>query len=74
VVEDYERNKKLIDLTAQPKEVKEEIDRDIMTMVEKEPRKQVGTSFIIFCGKHQLVKLVDYADTFGDILSKGYKQ
>jgi len=72
VIEDYERNRKLIDLTAQPEEIRNEIDRDIMKRVKKAAKSQVGTQFILFCGKQELDKLVEYAETFADIFSKEY--
>jgi len=73
VVDDYERNKVLIDLTAQPDKIKKEIDTDIISQLNRKTISQVGTHFIVFCGKHELVKLLDFTDSYVSILNRPYK-
>lgn len=64
VMDDYHRNKQLIDLTAQPEELKEVIDDTIKTNVNIDVISQVGIRFLKFCGKHQLNKLSESATEF----------
>lgn len=57
VRDDYERNVKLIDLTAQPDNIRNSIDESITTMVRLSPVPQIGFHWMKFCGKYELVKL-----------------
>jgi 5'-3' exonuclease len=70
VLDDYNRNKTLIDLTAQPSEIRQLID-EVINNAPKHDRPMIGTHFLKFCGKHNLVKLSDQATEFGRILSGG---
>jgi len=64
VVKDrYEANKLLIDLTQQPDDIKQALDQTIAEALAREPRKQVGTEFLRFCGKWQLMELSKYPDS-----------
>lgn len=55
VIEDYERNRHLIDLTAQPDWIKAELDRVITEAKDvKLTKAQVGIHFMKFCGAHGL--------------------
>jgi 5'-3' exonuclease len=47
----YERNRTLIDLTAQPQDVKDKVDNAIRTGVRTTTTPQVGVHFMKFCGK-----------------------
>jgi len=62
VLDDYNRNKTLIDLTAQPAHIKEEITKTIIENSKPKNKGQVGLYFLKFCGKHDLVKLSENAD------------
>ena len=73
VIDDYERNRTLIDLTAQPEDVKMVIDRSIMEQLSHRDIGQVGVRFLKFCGKHDLVKLSALAEQFGRWLNEPYK-
>jgi hypothetical protein len=73
VIDDYERNKTLIDLTAQPEDVKMVIDRSIMEQLSHRDIGQVGVRFLKFCGKYDLVKLSAQAEQFGRWLNEPYK-
>jgi len=59
VIDRYELNRKLIDLTAQPLEIQQYLDSTIIETTQKEPVKQVGIRFMKFCGKYDLQKLSD---------------
>jgi 5'-3' exonuclease len=72
VLDDYQRNVTLVDLTAQPEDVKMEIDTAIKEQVSHKDVGQVGIKFLKFCGKYDLVKLSENADSFGGWMNKTY--
>lgn len=70
----YEQNKELIDLTAQPDEVKEFIDDYILNELQnKEKKKQIGFHFLKFAGKYELIKISERKEQFLDFLNAEYK-
>ena len=69
----YEANKQLIDLTAQPQEIKDILDTTISTQVQKESTNQVGLHLLKFCGKWNLARISDDVKTHSDYLSASYK-
>lgn len=75
VLDDYERNRKLIDLTAQPDDVKQQIFETIAdnTTVEKNIN-QVGIRLIKFCTLYDLRKIIDQIESFAEPLNARYKQ
>lgn len=73
VSEDFQRNKQLIDLAAQPGPVKDNIDTTILSL-ETKSNPQIGLRFMKFCGQHDLIKLSEYATQHADWLSAKYKQ
>jgi 5'-3' exonuclease len=72
VLDDYERNRMLIDLTAQPVDVKAAVDACIREQVSHKDVGMVGVHFMRFCGKYELTKLSDHADTVGRWLNATY--
>lgn len=72
VLDDFERNRTLIDLTAQPEEIKIIIDQSILEQLSHRDVGQVGVRFLRFCGKFDLIKLSEQADQFGKWLNKSY--
>ena len=72
VLDDYERNCTLIDLTAQPADIKLLVDTAIHEQISHKDVGQVGTHFLRFCGKYDLVKLSESADSIGRWLNKTY--
>jgi len=72
VLDDYERNCKLVDLTMQPDWVKEEMDDALSTLIHKEKVPQVGMHFLKFCGKFELTKLSEQADVIAKWLNSAY--
>jgi hypothetical protein len=72
VLDDYERNVKLVDLTAQPDEIKESIDACIRQTVNVNVPSQIGTYFLKFCGKYDLAKISEQAGSYADWMKKEY--
>ena len=73
VKDDYERNRVLIDLTAQPQEIKDLVDARIRESVRVDTTPQVGIHFMRFCGKYELTKISDQADVYAKWLNSSYK-
>jgi 5'-3' exonuclease len=73
VRDDYERNVTLIDLTAQPEEIRKQVDTAIHDTVKLDHIPQVGIHFMKFCGKYELTKISDQAETYARWLNAPYK-
>ena len=73
VLDDYERNRTLIDLTAQPEDVKATVDAAIREQISHKDVGQVGVRFMQFCGKYELNKCSESADSFGRWMNETYK-
>lgn len=73
VLDDYERNRTLIDLAAQPESVKATVDHAIREQISHKDVGQVGSHFLRFCGKYELTKCSDIADQFGRWLNQTYQ-
>lgn len=69
----YERNKMLIDLTAQPQDIKDAVDTAIVNNVRTTTVPQVGIHFMKFCGKYELTKISEQADAYAKWLNKPYQ-
>jgi len=72
VLEDYQRNMHIIDLTAQPDYIKTELDNAIVEQVQKEAKSQVGIHFMKLCGKWDMVRLSERANDHAEYLNKSY--
>ena len=72
VRDDYERNRVLIDLTAQPDDVKLSVDKNIREGLRTTTTPQVGIHLMRFCGKYELNKISDNADTYAKWLNSPY--
>lgn len=72
VRECYERNKMLIDLTAQPQEIKDKVDQRIKESVRVTTTPQVGVHFMKFCGKYELTKISEQAEAYAKWLNTPY--
>ena len=68
----YERNRILIDLTAQPDEIKQAVDQRIRESVRVTTVSQVGIHFMKFCGKYELTKISEQAETYSRWLNNPY--
>ena len=73
VLDDYDRNRTLIDLTAQPDNIKATVDAAIREQVSHRDVGMVGAHFLKFCGKYDLTKLSEQADSIGRWLNQTYK-
>ena len=72
VLDDYQRNMQLIDLTAQPDNIKSVLDEAIVGQVQKDKKAQVGVHFMKFCGKHSLDNVSKNASDHAEYLNRGY--
>jgi hypothetical protein len=72
VRDDYERNKSIIDLSAQPEHIKSILDETIATAVQREKHPMVGPHFMKFCGKYGLQKASDNAQQHTEWLAASY--
>ena len=72
VLDDYHRNKTLIDLTAQPDDIKDVLDEAITKQVQKVPASQVGVHFLRFCGKWDLQRISTSAESHSEYLNNAY--
>ena len=72
VLDDYERNRILVDLTAQPDEIKVKIFDTVSKGIETKNRPMIGAQFLKFCGKYDLVKLSDNASSIAEWLCATY--
>jgi 5'-3' exonuclease len=73
VRDDYERNRMLIDLTAQPDDIKALVDNTIIDGVRIDTTPQVGVHFMRFCGKYELNKISENAEAYAKWLNSPYK-
>ena len=73
VLDDYERNRTLVDLTAQPQELKVYIDSAIEDQLEsKNNGTMVGAKFLKFCGKYELNRIAEDVTRYAEWLQRGY--
>jgi 5'-3' exonuclease len=72
VLDDYQRNVVLVDLTAQPDNIKAKIAETIATNSTAKDVAQIGTKFLKFCGKYDLKRITDNAQNYIDFLKAGY--
>jgi hypothetical protein len=69
VLDDYQRNVTLVDLSAQPAEIRQLIDETVGAAVPRQSP-MIGTEFLRFCGRHDLVKISEQAAYYVDIFTK----
>jgi 5'-3' exonuclease len=72
VLDDYQRNVTLVDLTAQPDDIKVKIAETIAAGAVKRSRPMVGGQFLKFCGKYELNRLSEHATQYSEFLSAEY--
>jgi 5'-3' exonuclease len=72
VRDDYERNRMLIDLTAQPQDIKDQVDQRIRESIRVTTTPQVGVHFMKFCCKYELDKISQQADAYAKWLNNPY--
>jgi hypothetical protein len=74
VLDDYERNRVLVDLTAQPDAIKIKMAETIAAAQVPKNMPMVGAQFLKFCGKYDLIKLSDNASAISEWLMASYPQ
>ncbi len=72
VLDDYNRNVTLCDLTAQPQEIKEIINNTIKQASFPKSVSQVGMKLIKFCGKWNMQKIADQSSLYSESLNARY--
>lgn len=72
VLDRYEENRRLIDLRAQPEEIKLEAIQAIMQSLQKEPVSNVGFNFMKFCGLHELNSVLKSPQEICAVLNQRY--
>jgi 5'-3' exonuclease len=73
VLDDYERNVKLIDLTAQPEDIKNKINETITAQTD-EPKNvsQVGIRLLKFCQLYDMKRMMDTIQTYAEPFQARY--
>lgn len=73
VKEEYERNRVLVDLRAQPEKFREQFVETIIQEVDKPRVSNVGIHFLRFCNEWELNNISKYPDEYAQILNTPYK-
>ena len=73
VLDDYNRNVTLCDLTAQPADIKEIINTTINDLVSKEVT-QVGMRLMKFCARWDMQRIADNAAQYANPLQARYNK
>jgi len=68
----FERNRILIDLSAQPDEIIEEMDKIISDAIQVRENNQIGLHLLKFCGKYELTRISDHPSDYTPFLSASY--
>lgn len=74
VIDDYKRNCVLVDLSAQPDDIRKVINETITKHSVARKNTMVGAHFLRFCGKYNLVKLSEQAATYSAVLGTAYPE
>jgi hypothetical protein len=74
VLDDYQRNVVIVDLTAQPDDIKVHIATTIAENSVVKTTPQIGKKFLKFCGKYDLKRISDNIQNFVDFLSAPYPE
>jgi 5'-3' exonuclease len=75
VLEDYERNRRLIDLSYQPEDIKQLINETIAAGIKADKNiGQIGLRLMKFCGLYDLKKIAEQAQSYAEPLNARYKQ
>jgi 5'-3' exonuclease len=72
VLDDYQRNVTLCDLTAQPADIREIINNTIAENAKPKEVSQVGMRLMKFCAKWDMQRIADQAATFAEPLQARY--
>jgi hypothetical protein len=69
----YNLNRKLIDLRAQPEELKNEFKKSITECVNKPRIASVGVHLMKFCSKWDLKRILDNVTSYARVLNSYYE-
>lgn len=72
VLDDYNRNRQLIDLRAQPEEIRSIMTETISASQKPKSVGQVGVKFLRFCGKYRLEKLSQNPEVHANMFNASY--
>lgn len=72
VLDDYHRNVILVDLTAQPEDIRVKMFETIATNSVPLARPMIGAHFLKFCGKYDLIKMSEQTNIFVKFLEASY--
>jgi hypothetical protein len=72
VMDDYQRNRVLVDLTAQPADIREIINTAIAQGAKPKEVTQVGIRLLKFCQLYDLQKIADQAQAYAEPLNAKY--
>jgi hypothetical protein len=73
VMDDYERNRRLIDLSHQPEDIKLHMAETIAEAIAQDKNiNQVGLRLMKFCGLYDLKKISDQAAAYAEPLNARY--
>ena len=73
VIDDYNRNVTLCDLSAQPPEIREKINNTVLN-IEPKNVTQVGLRLMKFCAKWDMQRIADQAQSYAEALNARYKK
>ena len=73
VLDDYNRNRTLIDLGQQPIHIREQVDQAIRQQISHRDVGQVGARFLKFCGRYELNRASEQAATTSQWLNAYYQ-
>jgi hypothetical protein len=73
VLDDYNRNRLLIDLKAQPDEIKAFINETITTNAVTKNVDQVGIRLLKFCNLYDMKRMADSIQLYADAFQAKYK-
>ena len=74
VLDDYERNRRLVDLSYQPEHIRSLIDSTIKSNSVAKSIPMIGAQFLKFCGKYELTRLSEHANNYANFLSASYPE
>jgi hypothetical protein len=72
VLDDYERNRRLIDLKHQPDDIKQIINETITTNSQPKNISQVGIRLMKFCNLYDLKRITENIQQYADAFQANY--
>jgi hypothetical protein len=72
VLDDYERNRRLIDLAHQPEDIKQIINETITTKSQPKNISQVGIRLMKFCNLYDLKRITENIQQYAEAFQANY--